>query len=215
MEQHGSVPLTQRVVSVFLRGNLSILLIILSLAVGVLALLVTPREEEPQIIVPVADVIVQAPGASVEEVEKQVATRLEKLLYQVDGVEYVYSVSKPGMAVVTARFYVGEDRERSLIKLYNKIYSNQDLVPPIVAGWVVKPVEIDDVPIINLTFASCQLDEYALRRIAEEAESRVQAVPNTGRTYIVGGQPRTALVQLDPGKMAAHGVGLSRMSSAP
>lgn len=214
MEQHGSVPFTQRIVSVFLRGNLSILLIILSLAVGLIALLVTPREEEPQIIVPVADVIIQAPGASAEEVEKQVATRLEKLLYQVDGVEYVYSLSKPGLAVVTARFYVGEDRERSLIKLYNKIYSNQDLVPPIVAGWVVKPVEIDDVPIINLTFASCQLDEYALRRIAEEAEARVQAVPNTGRTYIVGGQPRTALVHLDAGKMAAYGVAVSDIQRA-
>jgi multidrug efflux pump subunit AcrB len=214
MEKQSSVPLTQRIVSVFLRGNLSILLIILSLAVGVIALLVTPREEEPQIVVPVADVIVQVPGASVEEVEKQVATRLEKLLYQVDGVEYVYSVSKPGLAVVTARFYVGEDRERSLIKLYNKVYSNQDLVPPIVAGWVVKPVEVDDVPIINLTFASCQLDEYALRRIAEEVESRVQAVPNTGRTYIVGGQPRTALVQLDPGKMAAYNLAVSDIQRA-
>ncbi|MCX7625903.1 MAG: efflux RND transporter permease subunit [Candidatus Sumerlaeaceae bacterium] len=214
MEQHGSVPFTQRIVSAFLRGNLSILLIILSLAIGIIALLVTPREEEPQIIVPVADVLVQAPGASAEEVEKQVATRLEKLLYQVDGVEYVYSLSRPGFAVVTARFYVGEDRERSLIKLYNKLYSNQDLVPPIVTGWVVKPVEIDDVPIINLTFASCQLDEYALRRIAEEAEARVQAVPNTGRTYIVGGQSRTALVQLDVGKMAAYGVAVSDIQRA-
>lgn len=214
MNQPGSVPFTQRIVSVFLRGNLSILLIILSLVVGLIALLVTPREEEPQIIVPVADVIVQVPGASAEEVEKQVATRLEKLLYQIDGVEYVYSVSKPGLAVVTARFYVGEDRERSLIKLYNKIYSNQDLVPPIVAGWVVKPVEIDDVPIINLTLVSCQLDEYALRRIAEEIEARVQSVPNTGRTYIVGGQPRTALVQLDPGKMAAYGIAVSDIQRA-
>jgi len=210
----GSVPFTQRIVSVFLRGNLSILLIILSLAVGIIALLVTPREEEPQIIVPVADVIVQAPGASAEEVEKLIATRLEKLLYQIDGVEYVYSVSKPGMAVVTARFYVGEDREKSLIKLYNKVYSNQDLVPPIVTGWVVKPVEIDDVPIVNLTFASCQLDEFALRRIAEEAESRVQSVPNTGRTYIVGGQPRTVLVRLDPGKMAAYGVAVGDIRRA-
>ncbi len=214
MSEHKSVPFTQRVVSVFLHGNLSILLIVLSLVAGAVALLVTPREEEPQIVVPVADVIVQAPGASAEEVEKLIATRLEKLLYQVDGVEYVYSVSKPGMAVVTARFYVGEDRERSLIKLYNKIYSNQDLIPPIVTGWVVKPVEIDDVPIINLTFASCQLDEYALRRIAEEAESRVQAVPNTGRTYIVGGQPRTALVHLDPGKMAAYGIAVSDIERA-
>ncbi len=214
MEQQSSVPFTQRIVSLFLRGNLSILLIILSLAVGLIALLVTPREEEPQIIVPAADVIVQVPGASVEEVEKQVAVRLEKLLYQIDGVEYVYSLSKPGLAVVTARFYVGQDRERSLIKLYNKVYSNQDLVPPIVAGWVVKPLEVDDVPIINLTFTSCQLDEYALRRIAEEAEARVQSVPNTGRTYIVGGQPRTALVRLDPGKMAAYGVAVSDVQRA-
>ncbi|AXA36216.1 MAG: efflux RND transporter permease subunit [Candidatus Hydrogenedentota bacterium] len=210
----GSVPFTQRIVSVFLRGNLSVLFIILSLAVGAIALLVTPREEEPQIVVPVADVLISVPGASAQEVEKQVATRLEKLLYQIDGVEYVYSVSRPGMAVVTARFYVGQDRERSLIKLYNKIYSNQDLAPPIVAGWVVKPVEIDDVPIINLTFTSCKLDEFALRRIAEEAESRVQSVPNTGRTYIVGGQPRRALVHLDSGKLAAYGLAISDIERA-
>ena len=113
-----------RIVSAFLGGNLSILLIIISLAVGVVALMVTPREEEPQIVVPLADVLVSYPGGSAEEVERLVASRLERLLYQIDGVEYVYSMSRPGAAVITVRFFVGEDREDSLIKLYNKIQQN-------------------------------------------------------------------------------------------
>lgn len=212
--EDGHDSLTQRIVAAFLTGNLSILLIVLSLVLGAAALFVTPREEEPQIVVPLVDVIVQAPGASSQEVEKQVAIRLEKLLYQIDGVEYVYSMSRPGMAVVTARFYVGEDRERSLIKLYNKVYTNQDLVPPVVTGWIVKPVEIDEVPIMNLTFTSAKLDEYALRRVAEEAEVRLQSVPNSGRTFIVGGQPRTALVHVDPVKLAAYGASVQDITRA-
>ncbi len=198
--------LVQRVVAAFLHGNLSILLMILALAMGVVALVATPREEEPQIVVPLADVIVQAPGASAAEVERQVSLRLEKLLYQIDGVEYVYSMSRPGMAIVTVRFFVGQNREESLLKLYNKVYSNQDQVPPIVTGWVVKPMEIDDVPIVSFTFTGGGLDEYALRRIAEETEARVQAVAHTGRTFIVGGQARRAMVRLDTGRMAAHGI---------
>ena len=176
--------------------------------------MVTAREEEPQIVVPLADIIVTAPGASAAEVETQVASRLEKLLLQIDGVEYVYSMSRPGMAIATVRFYVGQNREQALIRLYNKIYMNQDKVPPIVTGWTVKPVEIDDVPILNLMFTSPSLDEYALNRIAEEAESRVKAVPDTGPTTIVGGQPRTALVRLDPLKMAAYGVSVADISRA-
>ena len=115
-----------RVIDSFLQGNLAILLIIISLAAGVVALYVTPREEEPQIVVPLADVMVMYPGGNAEEVEKLVSSRLERLLYQIDGVEYVYSMSRPGMAVVTVRFYVGEDREESLIKLYNKMQQNLD-----------------------------------------------------------------------------------------
>jgi multidrug efflux pump subunit AcrB len=144
--------LPTRIVDKFLDGNLSVILIVLSLLAGVAALLLTPREEEPQIVVPLADVYVQMPGASAEEVETLVATRLEKLLWQVDGVEYVYSMSRPDLAVVTVRFFVGEDRVDSLVKLHNKIQTNIDLVPPGVTGWVIKPVEVDDVPIVNLTF---------------------------------------------------------------
>jgi len=198
---------TQRVVEVFLRGNLSILLIIVSLLLGAAALWVTPREEEPQIVVPLADVYVSVPGMAATEVERLVATPLEKLLYQIDGVEHVYSMSKAGQAIVTVRFYVGEDREDSLVKIYNKVQSNIDKVPADVAGWVVKPVEIDDVPIVNISLWSRdpeQYDDYALRRVAEELELRLQAVPNTNRTEVIGGPPRRIMVELDTQALAAR-----------
>ncbi|NLI82358.1 MAG: efflux RND transporter permease subunit [Deltaproteobacteria bacterium] len=195
-----------RIVVAFLGGNLSVLLVLLSLMAGIVALLVTPREEDPQIIVPIADVMIHMPGASAGEVERQVATRLEKLLYQIDGVEYVYSTSYPSMAVVTVRFYVGEDRERSWVKLHNKIQGNIDQIPPGLTGWVVKPVEIDDVPIVNLTLFSGIHDDYALRRMAEELEIRLQSVKNSGRTLISGGRPRQIKVHLSPQLMAGRGI---------
>ena len=198
--------LIDRIVATFLKGNFTVLFILITLALGAAALLITPREEEPQIVVPMADVFVQMPGASAREVEQQVSTRLERLLYQIDGVEYVYSMSRPGMAIVTVRFYVGEDREDSLVKLYNKISMHTDIVPPGVVGWVVKPVEIDDVPIVMVTLWSDRYDDHALRRIAEEVEIRLQRVWNTARTEVVGGRPRQVSVWLDPDRMAAHRV---------
>ncbi len=203
-----------RLVEAFLEGNLSVLLIIISLIAGGIALLVTPREEDPQIVVPIADVLVNVPGASAREVERQVATRLEKLLYQIDGVEYVYSTSFPSQAIVTVRFYVGEDRERSWVRLHNKIQANIDQVPPGVTGWVIKPVEIDDVPILNLTLYSDRYDDYPLRRMAEELEIRLQGVKNAGRTYIVGGRPREVRVTLSPQLMASRGISLQDLQRA-
>lgn len=203
-----------RVVEAFLEGNLSVLLILVSLFCGAVALAVTPREEDPQIVVPIADVLVSMPGASAREVERQVATRLEKLLYQIDGVEYVYSTSYPSQAVVTVRFFVGEDRERSWVKLNNKIHSNIDQIPPGVTGWVVKPVEIDDVPIVNLTLFSNRYDDFALRRMAEELEIRLQSVKNAGVTHLVGGRERQVSVQLSPARMASRGVALQDLQRA-
>jgi len=203
-----------RIVEAFLKGNLSVLLILISLVAGAAALMITPREEDPQIVVPIADVVVSMPGASAQEVERQVSTRLEKLLYQIDGVEYVYSTSYPSQAIITVRFYVGEDRERSWVKLHNKIQANIDQVPPGVTGWIVKPVEIDDVPIINLTLYSDRYSDFELRRIAEELEIRLQAVKNAGRTLISGGRPRQITIQLSPQKMAGRGIGLDQISAA-
>jgi multidrug efflux pump subunit AcrB len=210
----GREGLTSRIVEVFLKGNLSAMLVILSLIAGAVALLVTPREEEPQIIVPIADIHVSVPGASAEEVERQVALRLEKMLYQIDGVEYVYSMSRSHQAIVTVRFYVGEDREDSLVKIYNKLHSNIDAIPPQVAGWVVKPIEIDDVPIVTVTVWSDRYDDFALRRVAEELESKLQSVENTGRTLIVGGRPRQVRIEFDAQLLAARQVNSEQLATA-
>ena len=198
----------------FLRGNLAVLLILISLAAGVAALMITPREEEPQIVVPLADVMVMYPGGSAEEVEQMVSARLERLLYQIDGVEYVYSMSRPGMAVVTVRFFVGQDREASLIKLYNKIFQNIDKTTPGIAGWVVKPIEIDDVPIFNATLYSPRYDTHALYRVAEEVADQLQHVADTAAITISGGQKRVAHVNLDTERLAAYGLSAMEIAGA-
>jgi multidrug efflux pump subunit AcrB len=202
--RHGGF--TNAIVRMFLHSNLPLLLLILATIVGVAALALTPREEDPQIVVPMADVYVNFPGRSAAEVENLVATPLERILYHIDGVEYVYSMSRPGQAVITVRFHVGQDRERSVVKLFKKINENVDVVPPGVTGWVIKPVEIDDVPIVTLTLAGRGGDEFALRRVGEELVSRLAGVPDVSRAYVVGGQRRVAYVRLDAEGLSAHSV---------
>jgi len=197
---------TIAIVNKFLRSNLSLILILISLVVGAMALFITPREEEPQIVVPLADVFVNFPGHSAREVEQLVSVPLEKLLFQIDGVEHVYSMSKTGKAIVTVRFYVGEDRERSLIKLYNKVYQNIDLAPAGVTGWVIKPVEIDDVPIVTLVLTSKTNSDHQVRRVAEELVNRLAVIPDISRMSIIGGRPRRINVYLLPERLAAYAV---------
>ena len=205
MTDHSRVPppaehgFTNRIVKLFLESNLSIVLILLATALGLAALGVTAREEDPQIIVPLADVYVNFPGHSEAEVEQLVATPLEKILFQIDGVEYVYSMSRENQAIITVRYYVGEDRERSLVKLQKKLDENLDIVPPGVTGWVVKPVEIDDVPIVTLALRGKSADGTALRRVAEEVTQRLAGIQDVSRAYVVGGRPA--------GGAGAHGPG--------
>ncbi len=198
--------LLSRVVRAFLAGPLSPVLLLLSLLAAAAAVAFTPREEEPQIVVPMADVFVSFPGASAEEVEQLVTTPLERLLWQVEGVEHVYSVSRRDGAMVTVRFFVGEDRERALIRLHSRIEGHRDQAPPGVAGWVVRPVEIDDVPTVTLTLWSRTRDEGELRRVAGEMKARLGAVPDLSRTEILGGLPREVRVELDPEALAARGL---------
>ena len=198
--------LTDSVIRIFLNSNLSLVLIILATLTGLAALYLTPREEDPQIIVPLADVYVAFPGHSASEVEQLVTTPLEKILYQIDGVEYVYSMSRENQAIITVRFYVGEDRERSLVKLYKKIQENLDIVPQGEIQWVVKPVEIDDVPIVTLTLNSRKSDGMTLRRVAEEVTQNLAVVKDVSRAYVVGGSPRVAQIFMDPDRMAAYHV---------
>ncbi len=200
------IMLLNQVLEKSLSGGLPVLIMSVAIALGAFALMVTPREEEPQIVVPSADVLIQAPGLDARQVERLVATPVEKLLAQIDGVEHVYSVSHAGRAVVSVSFYVGEDREDSLLKLYSKIYSHQDEVPAPVTGWVVKPVEVDDVPVLTATLYSRdpELGGFALRRLAEEVASALQSVAETNRIEVTGGQPRELTVALKPMFMAGR-----------
>lgn len=207
--EHAGAPETQHgllngIVHLFLDNNFSIILIVVAVLIGLAALLVTAREEDPQIVVPLADVMVSMPGHSAAQVEQLAATPLEKLLYQIDGVEYVYSMSRENQAVITVRFYVGQDRERSLVKLFKKLSESQDTIPAGVSGWVVKPVEIDDVPIVTLTLTGAEGDSYGLRRVGEELVQRLSALPGVSRAYVVGGEPRTVQIDLDPERLQAY-----------
>ena len=192
------------IVHLFLDNNFSIILIVVSVLIGLAALFVTAREEDPQIVVPLADVMVSMPGYSAEQVEQLVATPLEKMLYQIDGVEYVYSMARENQAVITVRFYVGQDRERSLVKLFKKVNENQDVIPAGVTGWVVKPVEIDDVPVVTLALTGTEGQSYTLRRVGEELVQRLSALPGVSRAYVVGGEPRTVRIDLDPQRLQAY-----------
>ncbi|BDQ37846.1 acriflavine resistance protein B [Pseudodesulfovibrio nedwellii] len=199
------------IVRYFLTSQMSIIVALAAILLGVAAILITPREEEPQIVVPMADVMVQVPGASAEEVEKLVTTPLERLLWQIDGVEYVYSTSTKDMTAVTVRFFVGEDREDSLIKLHNTILKNRDLAPDIVAGWVVKPVEIDDVPIVALTLHADfgfeeRYSDFDLRRMAEELFHRLAEVEDVSRVSLHSGRSREVRVEVHPDRLAGFNV---------
>jgi multidrug efflux pump subunit AcrB len=198
--------LTAKIVEVFLTGNLSPLVIILSLIAGVFALLQTPREEEPQIVVPLADVHLEVPGASAAEIESLVAAKVEEILYQIDGVEYVYTHAAPHRAVVTVRFYVGEDREDALLAVHTRLRMHQDQIPPQVTGWQVVPVEVDDVPILFATLWSDRVSDYELRRLAEELEIVAKRVPDTGRTFVTGGAPRRLQVRFDAEALGGRGL---------
>lgn len=201
-------------VRVFLDSNLSIILIVLSLIIGLAALWVTPREEDPQIIVPLADIYVSFPGHSAAEVEQLVAAPLERMLYQIDGVEYVYSMSQDDQAIVTVRFYVGQDRERSLVKLFKKLNENIKSIPSGVASWVMKSVEIDDVPIVTFALTGAENNDFALRRIGEELVERLAVVPKVSQAFLVGGQARTISVELEPDRLLAYRMGLAEIRNS-
>lgn len=200
-----------------LRGNLALTLFLLGLLAGAVALVLTPREEEPQIVVPMVDVLVQAPGLSARQTERQVTVPLEKLLAQVPGVEHLYSVTHAGSTAVTLRFVVGADREDALLNSYNKLYSNRDQLPAPVTEWVLKPVEVDDVPILVVALWSSAPQRYGdfeLRRIAEEFTTALQALPDTSEVRLIGGRPRTVRVLLDPEGLAARHTTIGDVAAA-
>jgi multidrug efflux pump subunit AcrB len=195
-----------RLARAFVDSKLTQLFVLASLLLGLFAILATPREEEPQIVVPFADVFVDMPGAGVQEVEQRVSIPLEKKLREIPGVEYVYSISQPGASLAIVRFHVGEDEERSMVKLHDKLRANFDLIPPGASQPLVKPRSIDDVPILAFTLWSGRVDPFTLRRIAAELDDQIKAVPDVSETRLIGGLRRQLRVTLERERLAGLGV---------
>ena len=193
-----------RFAQAWISSKLTPLLIATALLLGGFAVWKLPREEEPQIIVPMIDVFVQMPGASAREVEERVTKPMEKLLWEVPGVEYIYSTSSPGASMAIMRFYVGQDEEKSIVRLNQKLMANFDLIPPGASQPLVKPRSIDDVPILALTLSSKRYGDFELRRIAAQVDDAIKQVPDVSAVTLIGGQRREILIALDAGRLSAH-----------
>src|SRR6201982_260070 len=166
-------------------SKLTPLVIAGSLLLGLFAVWKLPREEEPQIIVPMVDVSVAMPGASAREVEERVTRPMEKLLWEIPGVEYIYSTSSPGMSLAIVRFLVGQDEEKSIVQLNQKLSANMDLIPPGALPALVKPRSIDDVPILALTFWSKRYGDFELRRIAAQVHEAIKQTPDVSAVTLI------------------------------
>ncbi len=190
----------------FIKSKLTILLMVAFLLIGGYSTLLIPREEEPQIQVPMADIFIGFPGASPKEVETKISAPLEKMISNIKGVEYVYSTSMKGQAMIIVQFLVGQDVERSLVKLYNEIIRNMDRMPKGVTLPLVKTRAIDDVPALGITLWSDQYDDFALRQVGEALTNEVKKVTDVSDVRIIGGRSRQINVVLDKNKMAANQV---------
>lgn len=195
-----------KVAKVFIQSKLTVLLMIVFMVIGVYSSFLIPREEEPQIDVPIADIFVGYPGANPTEVESRVVQPLEQLISNIKGVEYVYSTSSDQQGMVIVQFYVGEDIERSLVKLYNEINKHMDEMPNGITAPLVKTRAIDDVPMLGLTLWSKHYDDYELGQLADELEAEVKKVKDVALTHKIGGRDRQVRVVLDKDKLAASGL---------
>jgi multidrug efflux pump subunit AcrB len=198
----------------FINSPLSPILLIASLALGLLGLAITPRQEDPQISVPMVDIFVGYPGASAAQTAKQVAAPLERVMSEIEGVDHVYSASRRGQAMVTVQFDVGEDMGHSLVKLYDKIQSNMDMVPAGATMPLVKPKAIDDVPAVAITLWSTEIEDSILRKLADDLLQRVKEVADTGPGFIVGGREEQVRVEVSIPKLASYNMSIGQVAQA-
>jgi multidrug efflux pump subunit AcrB len=203
MEQLG---FAGKIARAFINSKLTPLIVGASLLLGLFAVKMTPREEEPQIVVPMVDVYLPMPGSSPQEVQERVVKPFESKLWEIKGVEYLYSMSRPGMGIITVRFQVGQPMEASLVKLYNKVMSNRGVLPSGAGDPLVVPKSIDDVPILALTLWSQRYDHSTLRALAQEVADELRKSENTAETEIKGGLARQVHVVLDAPRLAGYGL---------
>src|SRR4051812_32374824 len=200
----GTYGVSGRIAAAFIHSKLTPLFIVASMALGALAVLALPREEEPQIIVPMVDVFAEMPGATPADVEQRVTRPMEQLLWEVPGVEYVYSTSSPGQSMVVVRFKVNEPQEAALVRLNQKLAANADRLPPGVIGPLVKPRSIDDVPILAVTVWSAHYGDDQLRSLAVQLRDAISEVNDVSEVTVIGGRPRQVRVDVDPARLSAY-----------
>ena len=196
----------------FIDSPVTPLLIFAFLAIGILGLMFTPRQEDPKISVPMVDVYVQYPGASAEQVTTLVTEPLERIMDEIPGTRHIYSATMRGAAIVTVRFKVGEELGASIVKVHDKLQSNLDRIPHGVAMPLVKPVGIDDVPIVTATLWSETVDDATLRRLSLDVLQRLGQVPDTGNGFITGGRREQIRIEASPERLSGHGISLDELA---
>ncbi len=218
MQNADKLGLSGSVAKAFLTNEITLLLALLGFLLGVFAVMVTPREEEPQINVTFANVFIPFPGASASEVAELVATPAGQVLSEIEGIKHIYATSRPGMAILTVEFKVGENATDAIVRLYNKVFSNEDWLPGNlgVGRPIIKPQGIDDVPIVTLTLWSKNPDlaEFELLQVAHSLETELKRVKGTRDIYSIGGAQRLVQIILDPLKVNAYGLHLNDLSQA-
>ncbi len=195
----------------YISSPITPLFLMVGLVIGIMGMIFTPRQEDPQISVPMVDIMVQYPGASNKQVEALVSEPLERLLKEIKGVEHVYSASDRGQSIVTVQFYVGENMENSLVNVYSKIMSNMDLVPTGVLQPMIKPKGADDVPVVTFTLSSKSLDSSQLRLLGFDVLQEVASVAETSQGFVVGGEPTEIAIEVDPEKLAGYDISLTQI----
>jgi multidrug efflux pump subunit AcrB len=207
-----SLGIAGRTARLFITSPVTPMILMVSLFVGLIGLMFTPRQEDPQISVPMIDVFVQYPGASAEQVASLVTEPLERIMNEIPGVRHTYTATERGRAMVTVRFKVGEDMGASVVKVHDKLQSNMDKIPPDVSQPLVKPVGVDDVPVVTLTLWSKDVDDGALRLLALDLLQRLGEVKNAGKGFIVGGREDQVKVEVMPERLSGYGISLQQVA---
>ncbi len=207
------VGISGRIARTFINTPVTPMLLMACMCLGLMGLFFTPRQEDPQISVPMIDIFIQYPGASAEQVESLVTEPLERIMKEIPGVRHVYSATQRGAAIVTVRFFVGEDMGESIVKVHDKLQSNMDKIPPDVRMPLVKPVSVDDVPVVTVTLWSTEVPDSQLRTLALDVLQRLGSVPNTGKGFVVGGREDQIRVEVMLERLAGYGITLDRIAS--
>ncbi len=211
-ERSSKLGLAGRIARAFINTPVTPMLLIGCLFIGLIGLFFTPRQEDPQISVPMIDIFVQYPGASAKQVESLVTEPLERIMKEIPGVRHVYSATLRGAAIVTVRFYVGEEMGESIVKVHDKLQSNLDKIPPDVRMPLVKPVSVDDVPVVTVTLWSKEVSDAQLRTLALDVLQELGSVKNTGKGFVVGGREDQIRVEVLMERLAGHGITLDRIA---